>query len=87
MVLSSEETQVTVNFGGGQLCDEADHLERTQVGKTITVKTFYKHPNNVVCLDQPAQFQLKFPFKTTQTGQFIFKSSDDPNIADTLIVF
>lgn len=82
-----QETQVTVNFGGGQLCDEADHIERKQVGNAITIKAFYKHPNDVPCLDQPVQLQLKFPFKTSQMGQFIFKSNQDSNVADTLIVF
>jgi len=87
-VTVGQDVNVTVDFLGAQLCDEALRVERTQSGKTVTIKAFYKHPNTQApCLDSPAQLQQSFTFKPLQTGQFIFKWENDANIADTLSVF
>lgn len=82
-----QDVTVTVNYNGAQLCDEAGHIERTQIGKTITIHAYYKHPNtNDPCLDSPALLSQDFTFKPLQTGQFIFRSPVDANISDTLTV-
>ena len=86
-VTIGQNVTVTVDYLGLQSCDEAGHIERAQVGKTITVHAFYKHPNTEdPCLDSPAQLQQTFTFKPIVAGQFIFRTPDNSNIADTLTV-
>jgi hypothetical protein len=83
-----QDVTVTVDYLGAQSCDEPGHIERAQVGKTITVHAFYKHPNTKdPCLDSPAQLQQTFNFKPLVGGQYIFKSPTDDTISDTLMVF
>ena len=82
-----QDAAVTVDYNGAQSCDQAGHIERAQVGNTITVHAYYKHPSSGdPCLDSPSQLQLTFTFTPSQTGQYIFKSPANQNIADTLTV-
>jgi hypothetical protein len=86
-VTIGQDVVVTVDYSGAQSCDVAGHIERAQVGKTITVHAFYKHPNTKdACLDSPAQLQQTFTFKPLVSGQYIFRSPLDANISDTLTV-
>jgi hypothetical protein len=82
-----QDVTVKVNYNGAQSCDLAGHIERAQVGKTITVHPYYKHPStNDPCLDSPAALDQTFIFKPLQTGQFIFKAPGTSSVGDTLNV-
>lgn len=84
--LGQNDTIVVTFSGGTNGCYKPHHLESTLTGLSTTLKAYYFLPGQpVVCTDNFPVHTLKYIFKPTSRGTYIYKSFDT-NVSTTTIV-
>lgn len=84
--LGQNDTIVVTFSGGTNGCYKPHHLESTLTGLSTTLKAYYFVPGQpVFCTDNIPVHTLKYIFKPTSKGTYIYKSFDTEVSATTIV--
>ena len=84
--LGQSDTIVVTFSGGTNGCYKPHHLEATLTGFSTTLKAYYYVPGEpIVCTQNIPVHTLKYIYKPTSKGTYIYKSFDT-NVTATTIV-
>ena len=84
--LGQNDTIVVTFSGGTNGCYKPHHLETTMTGLSTTLKAFYYVPGQpIVCPENIPVHTLKYIFKPTSKGTYIYKSFDTEVSATTIV--
>lgn len=82
-----DNVEIEVTFYGSNGCSEAYDIKAEKVGQTIMLRAYYLQPINKSCTDNLPEFKLKYTFFADLPGPYFFISSQNNQIADTLVVY
>ena len=86
ILLGQNDTIVVTFSGGTNGCYKPHHLEATLTGLSTTLKAYYYVPGQpIVCPENIPVHTLKYIFKPTSKGTYIYKSFDTDVSATTIV--
>ena len=84
--LGQNDTIVVTFTGGTNGCYKPHHLKATLTGLSTTLKAYYYVPGQpIVCPKNIPVHTLKYIFKPTSKGTYIYKSFDTDVSATTIV--
>lgn len=84
--LGQNDTIVVTFNGGTNGCYKPHHLEATLTGSSTTLKAYYYFPGQpIVCPENIPVHTLRYLFKPTSKGTYIYKSFNTDVSATTIV--